>query len=359
MLSSTSKVFIPHQVTKSERDQEGAPFDLKWLAAHFNFDDSDVEKAEFDSIGVMFEVQFKKGKELIAEQFYNKLVGNDCYPKRYEFNNSVCLNKHLKKEILSAGNSDQPLISQGKSEKSNIINTLAIRDQISLPTSSFEAIFDATFSKKKLEAPFELSWLQENYKLDLKQVKKAGFSFLGLGFEVEFKRQESLALNAFMAVLVEVGCNPKYNRFSNSVELKEMQKEKLLIGAVLGRNFIPPIENEAATDITLRKGISLARSFCDVLPSAQQMNQFYAQDQDSSWVQICGARYQMDNAHIDHFLKQISPHLSFLKEILSNPDYKKKLEYFFITEKNLISKLEKFVNHENTWSLHQALLYNC
>ncbi len=108
----------------------------------------------------------------------------------------------------------------------------------------------------------------------------------------------------------------------------------------------------------MRKGILLVRFFLDVLPSVRAVNKYYAQDQDDPWVQADGS-YLQDNAKIDRFLEKIEPHLSFIKEILSDPSYKKKLEYYFITEENLISTLECFVKNENNRGLHQSLLDAC
>ncbi len=155
--------------TNSEIDKD-APFDVKWLAKHFNFDLSDVEKAKFDDlIGVMFQVHFKPGKESVAQQFYDSLVGKGCHPQHFKFNNSVHLDKHQKEKILSAGlspftpSAHQALITQ--QEVTNPFNLLAIRDLIQ-PTQRVDIISNATSLEKKSEAPFDLSWLKENYKLD-------------------------------------------------------------------------------------------------------------------------------------------------------------------------------------------------
>ncbi len=62
-------------------------------------------------------------------------------------------------------------------------------------------------------------------------MKTAGFcSITGIGFEVEFKPDAHLARNAFIAALTEAGCKPRYNRFDNTVELKEGLREKLISG---------------------------------------------------------------------------------------------------------------------------------
>ena len=136
-------------LTGAKRGQNGAPFDLKWLAEHFDFDCADVKKAEFDSlIGVMFEVHFKPGKESITQQFYSNLTSKGCHPQYFKFNNSVCLNKHQKEKILSSGlststqSSDQPLISQ---ERITLLGAIAIRDQI-LSTPKLESISSAKFN---------------------------------------------------------------------------------------------------------------------------------------------------------------------------------------------------------------------
>lgn len=335
-----------------------APFDLTWLSEKFGFDCSDVKKAEFDSMGLMFKIYFKSGKESVAQQFCDNLTSKGCHPQYFKFNNSVCLNKYQREKILSAGSSElatsssQPLISR---ERSNPLDSIAIRNQI-LSTPKFDVTFSTTSSEKKPRIPFDLSWLHENYKLDPIHIKKASFSSIpGCGFEIEFKPEAHLARSAFIAVLNEIGCKYMYSSFGNSVEIKETQQEQLIGGTAAGQNFIPPIENEAAIDGALKKGILLAKFFLGVLPSVQSMKRFYEQDQDSPWVQACGANYREDNAKIEHFLREITPHIPLIKEILSDPEYKNKLEYYFITEKDLISKLERFVKTQNG-SFHQALL---
>ncbi len=351
----------------SKSDQNKTPFDVKWLAETFNFDCEDVKKAEFENLGLMFEIYFKSGKESIAEKFCETLTEKGCHPHYYEFNNSVHLNKYQKEKILSAGlltsnlRSDRSSIFQGKVEKNSLLNG----DQI-LITQKFEAKLNIHLPEKTSKVPFDLSWLQENYKLDLDHVKKAEFSSIfGCGYEIKFKPESNLARNAFIAILIEAGCKPEYNQFSNAVELKASEEEKLIAGAEVGKKFIPPIENEAAINGILKKGILLAKFFLSVLPSAQVMKSSHnkwveqsARESYNCWFEQDTGDSQRDNAAVEHFLTEIEPHLTFIKQFLSDPEYKKKLEYYYITEEKLIARLEKFVNNQNK-SLRQALLDSC
>lgn len=358
-MSSPINLFAvnPTFFVTSEVDKD-APFNVKWLAEHFNFDDSDVKKSNFDSINVMFEVHFKSDKESVAQKFYESLLEKGCHPQYFKFNNSVCLNKHQKEKILSAGSSTfTPNSSQTSTiqEEINPLNHIIIQD-LAQPIQRLDMSLDETRLQHQPEAPFNLSWLEENYKLDVNHVKSAKFSSLiGCGFEVEFKPDAILARNAFIAALTKAGCEPEYNQFSNTVELSERQKEKLLSGSEIGKTFIPPIESVEAIDPILRKGILLTQFFLGVIPFVQAMKQFYAQDQNDSWVQACGVNYRQDNAKMERFIKEIEPHLPFLRKILFNNDYKLKLEYYFITEKELISQLECFVKTKTT-DLYQSLL---
>lgn len=221
----------------SETDND-APFNVKWLAEHFNFDDTDVKKAEFDFIGVMFEVHFKTGKESVAQNFYESLVEKGCHPQYFKFNNSVCLNKHQKEKILSAATSTSDGVSnrlQMSHETTSPLDVMAIRNQIlsmpkieltstakinsniTIPSSVIEKSTLELALEKIIPKPFNLDWLSEYLGLNKQHVTKSKFDFDFLRYSITFDTLEH-AQN-FYQVLKQAGASLQIWEFSNTLEM--------------------------------------------------------------------------------------------------------------------------------------------
>lgn len=331
------------------------PFNLSWLAENFNFNPLDVESAKFVDFELGYEVTFKPEKKDITKLFSDILISRGCHPRYSEEDNTVWLNTYQKEKIMSAAKKAHILPSSPKPKELSQFNHLDLvaSQDLLRPAPRVDLSFNAAIPQKKTEPPFDLLWLKENYQLDVKQVKTAQFSSVyGCGFNIVFEPNSHLVRNAFIAALTEAGCKPEYNKFDNTVELTQRQKENIISGSTRGKAFIPPIENEEAIDSTLRKAILLVKFFLDVLPAARSIKQYESQDykpgfelRDVYYKEEVGCRENY--AKKQRFLKEIEPDLSFINGILSDPDYKKKLEYYFITEENLISLFERFVKNKS------------
>ncbi len=238
-VNSTSSVI-------SETDKD-APFNVKWLAEHFNFDDSDVKKSEFDCIGVMFEVHFKSDKESVAQKFYESLVEKGCHPQYFKFNNCVWLNKHQKEKIISAARSTSDSVSnhlQMSHEMINPVDFIAVRNQI-LSMPKMEPISNAKFNsniiipssviekstldltlEKIIPKPFNLDWLSEYLGLNKQYVTKSKFDFDFLDYSITFDTLEN-AQN-FYQVLKQAGASLQIWEFSNTLEMAYSNQFEIL-----------------------------------------------------------------------------------------------------------------------------------
>lgn len=227
----------------------------------------------------------------------------------------------------------------------------------------------STNSEDYKDAPFDIRWLTKYFNLDCLDVVKAEFDFTGVIFRVYFKDGKELAAKQFYRSLLGKGCHPQ--KINNSVCLNKLHKEGILSAglssfasdsnqALATREEVNPLNSiiPEVIDPILHNGIVLVNFFLSVLPSAKAMNRFCAQNQGGSWVHAWDINYYRVYADINFFLKEIGPHLFFIKEILSHHAYKQKLECYFIKEENLISKLESFVKNQNG-SLYQSLLDVC
>lgn len=124
---------------------------VEWLAEHFHFNPSDVEKAKFDHLGITFEVHFKKGKEKEANAFFQLLTKRETYPQYFSFNNSVCLNRHNEKKIRAAAMLEKGVVLEGQ------------QGSMSVSAKHADEVFKETHSVK--EASSGIGFLEDRFQL--------------------------------------------------------------------------------------------------------------------------------------------------------------------------------------------------
>ena len=355
-ISQSSVSCVGSALDKScAQDAQNDPFNVQWLAKHFNFNPEDVEKAYFDkNVQIMFEVHFKKGKEAIAKNFFDVLDQRKCHPQCYEFNNSVHLNRCKRQAILSAGlNELQAAQTPEEPHPSQTQEFPPFNAQWLEPATPTQ---QDHLSPKESLSPFDPVWLRDNYHLNLDSIKS--FKKIPLaGIEIHFKQDHSLSINFFLAILINSGCQPTYYKLDHSIGIGEMQKDQLLAGTALAKNFVPPIRDESDIDSALKNAILIINPFIEILPIARVEHKDVMKEQSPTRSYVGIKRDSHNYAKILEFIDQIRHHVHFLRETLSHPEYKKKLEYYFILDGiGIIPKLEHFLSNKDPERLYSALL---
>ncbi|MBA2727823.1 MAG: hypothetical protein H0U49_06600 [Parachlamydiaceae bacterium] len=208
--NSPSQIFNTGAVNKKLDEK---PFKLKWLARHFNFNVSDVEKSGFDTnnIGLMFEVCFKAGKDDVAKQFYNTLISRGASPTEFNYDklNYVFLSKYNKDKILAAGYADDvkhlskekceniskdiffPKMGKNQSE-STILDNLTIDPYVKFKIQGNEKLYTREY-------------FSEHFDVNPEDIEKMGFED-SIYLHISFRKEAVLEAIKLGELLNKRGC---------------------------------------------------------------------------------------------------------------------------------------------------------
>jgi hypothetical protein len=234
---------------------------------------------------------------------------------------------------------------------------LDIRSQEKEKTTPSELIWLKNNSELDL---IDLLWLEKHYQLDLKSVETMKFD--GRLFSLKFKPDSYLAICSFIAIVREAGCDPLYNESFSTVSLGINERKKMIKGTKYVKAFVPLIKDAAEVE-DLKTPINLIKKFIRIFPFAASYKRYedsYNHFSSGRARHVShGEHYQEDNTEIERFLEEIKPSLPLLKEILLNDEYQedqKKLQYYFFYEKNLILRLQNFVEKKEKLRFQTLLM---
>ena len=197
--------------TLNYNSDENAPFNLKWLAKHFNLNEEDVLKAKFDrSVREIFKIKFKPGKEAEAKEFYSDLKRRECSVRFHEYDNSINFFRKEKAMILAVCRT--------------IFNTSL--DDKNFAASNPEKNSLQSELEKTIPIPFKLDWLADNLGLDKQAVVKSKFNFFLMEFNITFDTRDNR--NIFYQALKNIKAHAYKSKCYNKISISYEARSKIL-----------------------------------------------------------------------------------------------------------------------------------
>lgn len=230
-----------------------APFNLDFLSKYYDLNKEQVKKVGEDTAIGKYVIYFHQRDD--SELFYNHLIQLGLHPKFYFGDNSVTLTciesfSYLQKAAIKVDAQNQTSVKT--LPLSPYKPSTQLFDQLS---SSSKSSIQQNLAKN--DPPFNLTWLSQNFGLDITKVKKDALDFLGM-YTIYFHDLDSA--KQFFNKMNTTGCNPRLWDFNNSVELNRYTKDAILrtVGSI---DSIPSASIETEESSQSSKSISQPRNY--------------------------------------------------------------------------------------------------